>query len=123
MSNATTSPATANIPAQRVQPMRLLLRNGHPYPKKASAAEQENHSGNTGGVMLDITGVVHFEWLHVITVEFEDDEAFEHAQRTTGWKTWSYRVLEAQTSPADGYQHPAIIAANCAFCGFNLVPE
>jgi hypothetical protein len=105
--------------------MRLILRNGYlyPYPKNASEAEHETHSCNAGGIMLDIPGVVHFEWLHSITVEFADDEAFEHAQRTTGWKTWSYRVLEAQTSAADGYQHPAIIAANCAFCGFNLVSE
>lgn len=125
MSLAANSPATVNIPSQRVQPMRLILRNGYPYPypKNASEAEHETHSSNAGGIMLDIPGVVHFEWLHSVTVEFADDEAFDHAQRTTGWKTWSYRVLEAQTSAADGYHHPAIIAANCAFCGFNLVPD
>lgn len=125
MSLAANSPATVNIPSKRVQPMRLILRNGYPYPypKNASEAEHETHISNAAGIMLDIPGVVHFEWLHSVTVEFVDDEAFDHAQRITGWKTWDYRVLEAQTSAADGYQHPAIIAANCAFCGFNLVPD
>ncbi|MGE4483015.1 hypothetical protein [Acidocella sp.] len=125
MSIATINPAPVNVPSQPMRPMRLILRNGYPYPypTNISEAEHETHASQAAGVMLELPGVVHFEWLHVVTVEFADDDALEHAQRTTGWKTWGYRVLEAQTSAADGYQHPAIIAANCAFCGFNLIPE
>ncbi|MEB8514713.1 hypothetical protein [Acidithiobacillus ferriphilus] len=125
MNNVALKTDIVTIPTQRVRPMRLILRNGYPYPypPQTSEVEDETHSANAGGITLELPGVVHFEWLHTVTVEFENDDAFEHAQRITGWTTWSPRVLEAKTSAADGYQHPAIIAGDFAYCGFNLVAE
>ncbi|MDE2344273.1 MAG: hypothetical protein KGL63_12950 [Betaproteobacteria bacterium] len=114
-----TNTAQVNVPSQPVHPMRLILRNGYPYPYLSNIPA----ANRAPGVMLDLPGVVHFEWHQIVTVEFADDDAFQHALRTTGWKTWGYRVLEAQTSAVEAGQRPAIIAANCAFFGFNLIAE
>ena len=56
------------------------------------------------------------------TFEFSNFEAYERAQQLSGcWMPWSYLVLEAVVSAEDGYEHPAIVFGNKAFCGFRLL--
>ncbi|HRO59376.1 MAG TPA: hypothetical protein PKZ27_02990 [Rhodocyclaceae bacterium] len=103
--------------------MRLRLTNGYPYPypEGLSSEEQEAISEAAGSKQLVLDGVVHFEWLHTVTVEFALLHALDRAIETTGWKSWNGAwVLEAPVSAADGYGHPAIIAGDTAYCGFIL---
>lgn len=105
--------------------MLLTLQNGYPYPypMHLSDTEQEVHSEAASGICLDIHGVVHFEWKHTVTVEFVDRDAMLAAQKATGWEIYHELVLEAKTSPEDGYDHPAIVARSTAYCGFMLVAD
>lgn len=100
----------------------LTLQNGYPspYPEGLSEEEQEEISENV--VSLVIPGVVNFEWLHTVTVEFADQASYDAAKALTGWTVWDEKslVLEAQTSAAEGYAHPAILAGDKAYCGFML---
>lgn len=52
--------------------MRLRLTNGYPYPYPLVASEEEQEEINSSLTELEISGVVHFEWKHCVTVEFED---------------------------------------------------
>lgn len=108
--------------------MKLILTNGYPYPYPTDLTEeqQEEISKKAGSLQTVIDGVVHFQWLHTVTVEFSDDLAhWEKAQEllTKGWKQWFGNTLEAPISAADGYGHPAIILGNVAYCGFTLVGD
>lgn len=107
--------------------MKLILTNGYPYPypDDASEAQKEAWSEAAQGITLEIAGVEHFEWKHTVTVEFFTAEAMCDAMRLTGWKFWDEDefILEAGTSAGDGYDHPAIIAGDTAYCGFVLVPS
>lgn len=100
----------------------LTLQNGYPspYPENLSEAEQEEISENV--TSLNIAGVVNFQWLHTITIEFADQASYDAAKALTGWTPWSALVLEAQSSGPEGYDHPAIIAGDKAYCGFMLTP-
>lgn len=104
--------------------MLLHLQNGYPfpYPENLTADQQEEISESAAGVTLYIPGVIRFQWLHTVTVEFESFELAEQARRVTGWPFWGRpgRALEAQTSSPDGYEHPAIVANGKAYCGFIL---
>lgn len=103
--------------------MRLRLTNGYPYPypQGLSEAEQEAISEAAASKQLVLDDVVHFEWLHTVTVEFAPLHALNRAIEATGWKSWNGAwVLEAPTSLADGYGHPAIIVGDRAYCGFIL---
>jgi hypothetical protein len=99
--------------------MNLILINGYPYPYPADAPDDDSLMQPNGPV---IRGVKHFEWLHTVTVEFEDLQSFTNAKAATGWKDWGTKglVLEATTSAADGYGHPAIVVNDVAYCGFIL---
>ena len=102
--------------------MQLLLTNGYPYPCPDDFdSEKEEYDARDYEVQL--TGITHFEWLHTVTVEFSTIEAYEEAKAKTGWTDWSYRVLEANTSAKDGYNHPAIIVGDKAYCGFILLRD
>lgn len=102
--------------------MQLLLTNGYPYPfPKGFDAEEEGYDARDYEVQL--AGVTHFEWLHTVTVEFSTIEACEEAKAKTGWADWSFCVLEAITSVEDGYDHPALIAGDKAYCGFILLRD
>lgn len=105
--------------------MKLRLCNGYPYPYPANATEQESEqlAEQAGGNYLDIEGVTGFERLHTVTVMFESLAAMYKAQAKTGWSVWAPLVLEAETSAADGYDHPAIIANGMAYCGHNLTHD
>jgi hypothetical protein len=107
--------------------MRLILRNGYPfpYPKGLSEQEQEAISHEAPEHEIGILGVRHFEWLHTVTVEFRSLHHYQMAQALTGWRDWdaSRWILEVQTSGEDGYDHPAIIVRDKAYCGFILVEE
>lgn len=107
--------------------MNLVLINGYPYPfpDGLPETEQEEISQAAAGVQLVLEGVTHFEWLHTVTVEFKDLLSFTNAKAATGWKDWSTTelVLEATTSAADGYGHPAIVVNDVAYCGFILEGE
>lgn len=104
--------------------MKLILLNGYPYPYPQNLTEydQEDLANAASGNTLEISGIVHFEWLHTVTVEFESYEVMHSAQTLTGWERWSpdMPILEAFTSIADGYDHPAILANGMAYCGFIL---
>jgi len=105
--------------------MRLRLINGYPYPYPTglSEAEQEALSEAAAGEDLLLECVVHFEWLHTVTVEFDNVLSLLEAQGKTNWTVWGTGagpVLQAPQSAADGYNHPAIIAGDKAYCGFIL---
>ena len=104
--------------------MRLTLQNGYPspYPVGLSEDEQEAVSAAAGGLSLCLEGVAALQWLHTVTVEFDTHEQANAARALTGWEPWgtSDKVLEAPTSDAEGYGHPAIIADSRAWCGFFL---
>lgn len=99
--------------------MKLTLQNGYPYPFPAGLTEQENNeiTANASSERITLEGVRHVEWLYAFTVAFESEEAFELARQKTGWQVYGDLTLEANTSSADGYDQPAIIAAGMAYCG------
>lgn len=103
--------------------MRLILTNGYPYPYPldATEAQQEALTEASASHRLELAGVATFQWLHTVTVEFRTDSMTDHAAERTGWTEWCARVLEAKTSSGDGYDHPAIIVNDMAYCGFLLV--
>lgn len=104
--------------------MRLRLINGYPYPfpEGLTPDEEDDISDASRSRTLEIEGVVHFEWLHTITVEFDSWGSYNAAANLTGWKDWDHQILEAQTSSGDGYDHLAIVVGNTAYCGFILEP-
>lgn len=99
--------------------MNLHLCNGYPFPCPSTADDQ----GEECFQSVTLRGVVHFEWLYTVTVEFADAQSMAQAQALTGWRRFwgGDLVLEAPTSQRDGYDHPAICAAGWAYCGFSLV--
>ena len=104
--------------------MNLLLQNGYPYPyPEGFDPEHENYDCRNFAVELE--GVAHFEWKYELTIEFRDQEAYDVARELTGWSVWdaSEFILSATTSAEDGYQHPAIIVCDKAYCGFILVAD
>lgn len=124
--------------------MRLTLMNGYPFPyperiaelrtlnaDMAASEEQDEElraleqaiSDAASGNQLIIDGVKHFEWLHTVTVEFDAYGAFDAARRLTGWSEWTGLILEAKLSAEDGYDHPAIVVGDMAYCGFSLTVE
>jgi len=60
------------------------------------------------------------QWLHTFTVRFSSGIAYEAAKAKTGWCGYGDFILEGKESADDGYGHPAIIAADTAYCGFFL---
>ena len=117
--------------------MKLILQNGYPapWPKDKPQDVLDAYGEEAAGVTLTLEGVIYFQWLHVLLVEFESREAAEKAKALTGWTWWDEWTdvpctLEARTSPEDGYAHPAIVAAqaydgvpNTAYCGFLLLKD
>ncbi len=99
--------------------MRLMLDNGYPYPLPAGFNFEAYDSRDHCVVLED---VCHFEWRYTLTVEFSSAEACERAEQLSGcWTPWSYLVLEAVVSVAEGYEHPAIVFGDKAYCGFRLL--
>jgi hypothetical protein len=97
--------------------MKLLLQNGYPYPfPEGFDVEAEGYDSREFQVILH--QVVQFEWKYCLTIEFSDFTAASFAQAATGWKSWAPVILEATISVADGYDHPAIIVGDKAYCGF-----
>lgn len=107
--------------------MKLILTNGYPYPYPANLTDEEAEviAEMAQGVQRVIEGVVHFEWTHTVTVEFQHLQTAYMYERGLGWKQWGNDplILEAPTSAADGYDHPAIIADGIAYCGFILTEK
>jgi hypothetical protein len=103
--------------------MNLILSNGYPfpYPDGLTEAQQEEISLAAPSYRLVVAGVTHFEQKFTTTAQFRDNDAYATALAITGWKPWSPLVLEAPTSAADGYDYPAIIVGNVAYCGYQLV--
>lgn len=98
----------------------LTLQNGYPSPYPEGLTDEESDEIADNVTSLDIVGVVAFQWLHTITIEFADQASYDAAKALTGWTPWSPLVLEAQSSAAEGYAHPAILAGDKAYCGFML---
>jgi hypothetical protein len=108
--------------------MLLTLQNGYPfpYPTDLTEAQGDEISSDAASHRVTLRGVTHFQWLHTVTVEFDGPLAFEAAKKLTGWADWGSdypHVLEAKTSPEDGYAHPAIIIGDKAYCGFMLIAD
>jgi hypothetical protein len=103
--------------------MNLILSNGYPFPYPAglSEAQQEELSQAAPSYRLVIAGVTHFEQKFTTTVQFRGNDAYLTAMAITGWKPWEPLVLEAPTSDKDGYDYPAILVGNVAYCGYQLV--
>ncbi|RRD55754.1 hypothetical protein EII20_13850 [Comamonadaceae bacterium OH2545_COT-014] len=99
--------------------MKLVLENGYPLIEPPGF-DLDAYDCLEHRVVIE--GVCHFEWKHTLTVEFETLQACHHAQQLSGWKPWSYKVLEAEINPDAGYGHPAIVYGDKAFCGFMLMP-
>lgn len=106
--------------------MRLILTNGYPFPYPTgllSPDEEEKVNEAATGKTFEINGIRHFEMKHTVTVEFVDFESFEISQHLTSWPKWSDLTLEAKASAEDGYQHPAIVVGDTAYCGFILMED
>lgn len=107
--------------------MKLILTNGYPFPYPANLTEQENEElcATANQNTIEISGVVNFQILHTVTVEFDSFEAMRSAKDATGWDIWSGQepILEAKWSDKDGYSFPAIIAGDLAYCGYTLIQE
>lgn len=77
--------------------------------------------------MAVIDDVRHFEWKYELTIEFSDYSTAKIAHMRTGWPFWSgdraRPILSAPFSADDGYEAPAIIVGNIAYCGFILVED
>lgn len=103
--------------------MILHLDQGYPKPFPTNPIEAEAATNDAPNHTIQLDGVVHFEWKHTVTVQFDTAEHATVAQLKTGWRTWYGPdfILEAETSPEDGYAHPAIVAAGKAYCGFRLL--
>lgn len=110
-------------PSAPARPFNLVLTHGYPYPYPSdiSAVEEEQHAQEAAGVRLEIAGVVNFQTLHTITVEFATCEECEAARKITGWRLYDHRILEAPSSDQDGYHFPAVIANETAYCGVMIV--
>ena len=101
--------------------MQLILTNGYPFPLPQDFDSDGYDSRDHRWVIEE---VVHFQWLHTLTVEFADSERGRQQLailRRQGWRDWSPGVLEAPTSGPDGYGHPAIVVGDRAFCGFMVL--
>ena len=105
--------------------MNLTLTNGYPrlYPTGTSGAEADRIAIEAQGNILHIEAIIGFEWKYTLTVEFAGTDAGRASRNrmlALGWHAWGEPaglVLEATTSKADGYEHPAIIAGAIAYCG------
>lgn len=104
--------------------MKLVLVSGYPYPWPEGF---DSNDYDPRSQEFTLSGVVHFEWRHTLTVEFDSLEDAEWALENSGgyWHWWdkSCCILEAATSPDDGYNHPAILYGDKAWCGFILEEE
>lgn len=100
--------------------MKLILQNGYPYPLPPDF-DSDQYDARSHHIEID--GVIHFEWKHTLTVEFETDIRASRVHLHSEWEVWNHNTLEARISVADGYNHPAIIYGDKAYCGFILVPE
>jgi hypothetical protein len=104
--------------------MKLILTNRYPFPYPENISEEHGDRLSNEATEYDLTidGVIHFQWLHTLTVEFADEGAMAEAKERTGWEVWGSDpkrfILEAKTSRQDGYDnHPAIVVRNEAWCG------
>ena len=99
--------------------MRLSLENGYPYPLP-DGFDLDTYDSRSHSVLIE--DVRHFEWRHTLTIEFDTGEACERVEQLSGcWTHWSHKVLEAVTAVDDGYEHPAIVFGDKAYCGFVLL--
>lgn len=106
--------------------MKLILEAPYPYPLPDDYDSDKWLYSHDAALTLELDNVVHFEWKHTITVEFDTYQHMREAQELTGWPKWGdpdYHILEAPTSVEDGYYgHSAILVKDRAYCGFILVP-
>jgi hypothetical protein len=102
--------------------IKLVLSNGYPHPYPSHLPAQEQDAINENLTELVLLGVVHFEWKYLPTIEFETPALAELARSITGWDYWEGNpdILAANYSVEDGYEHPALIVADKAYCGFIL---
>ena len=99
--------------------MRLSLENGYPYPLP-DGFDSDTYDSRSHSVLIE--DVCHFEWRHTLTIEFDTVEACERIEQLSGcWTPWSHKVLEAVIDVNDGYEHPAIVFGDKAYCGFVLL--
>lgn len=104
--------------------MKLILQNGYPYPfPEGFDVEKEGYDCREFSV--EIEGVIHFEWKYELTIEFKTYAQAKQYSEQLGWPFWtddrSLAILSAPYSEADGYEAPAIIVGDKAYCGFILM--
>ncbi len=110
-------------------PFQLRLTNGypHPYDLDADSEQVDQWAEEAGGNARIVSGVVHFQWLHTVTVEFASVRDAEAAvARFPEWTQYGRAedlILEIPQDADEGYAHPALIAGGMAWCGFILEPE
>ena len=107
--------------------MRLYLINGYPYPTPADLTQDEidRLAEVASCVQKMLEGVKHFEWRYELTIEFADRIAYDEARALTGWREWDKDnlILEAVTDKDAGYDRPAVIVGDTAYCGFILAAD
>lgn len=77
--------------------MKLILSHGYPfpYPNDIDAGDADLIDEAAAGERFTLEGVTTVQFMHTVTVAFKNEEAFEAAQKATGWMEWSPLVLEA----------------------------
>jgi len=104
--------------------MRLILTLGYPFPYPEDLTDQQTDhlAHEAGNQWLTLEGVASLEMKYCLTVQFTDSEACERAKQLTGWPAYDEDgfILEPTVSPMDGYEYPAIVAGNLAYCGLYL---
>ena len=98
--------------------MELILTNGYPLIFPETQDDLNNYDARE--YFIKIPGVIHFEWKYELTVEFADHRALKKAQEITGWPVYQANILTAPYDDKDGYEAPAIIVKDKAYCGFIL---
>lgn len=91
--------------------MKLIMHNGYPYPYEIDLSDgvSESISEDCCHHQIVLSGVVHLQILHTVTIEFKDEESHRKAKELTGWKDWGDKwVLEAPR--ADGYIGIGLVA-------------
>lgn len=106
--------------------MILNLNCGYPYPYPENLTDNQSEilSQAAGDFTLELKDVIHFEWMHELTIGFKSHEAAVAAQLRTNWAWYDgATILAAPTSSEDGYIAPAIVTNGMAWCGFILLPD
>lgn len=102
--------------------MILVLSQGYPfpYPEGLTQEQVDELAESAPHHTIELPDVKSVEMKFEFTVEFNSQEAAALMALVTGWEFCTPSILLAQTSNKDGYDFPAVIVRNRAFCGIFL---